>query len=133
MSIDELVAKYIHMREKKSRLKQKYDEAAAKIDKDMEKMEAVLLKFFQDYGIDSLETKAGRAYLSTRASATVADRDAFFGWVLAAPDERLTFVESRIKKAMIEQFKEVNGSFPPGVTYQTELVVGVRQAMPNSD
>jgi hypothetical protein len=29
VSIDEMVAKYIHMREKKSRLKREYDEAAA--------------------------------------------------------------------------------------------------------
>ncbi|WP_341649124.1 hypothetical protein [Thauera humireducens] len=133
MSIDEMVARYIHMREKRSLLKREYDEAAAKIDEVMEKLEAALLKFFQDYGIDSLETKAGRAYLSTRSIATVADRDAFFGWVLAAPDERLAFVESRTKKAMVEQFKEANGSFPPGVTYQTELVVGIRRAMKDSD
>lgn len=128
MKLDELVAKYIKLRDKKSQLKKEYDESVAKIDAVMDKMEAVLLKTFQDSGIDSARTESGTAYMSTRTSATVADRETFFSWVLQDTDERMSFLENRVNKTMVDQFKAANDDLPPGLNYRSELVIGVRRA-----
>lgn len=77
MKLDELVANYIKLRDKKSQLKKQYDEKVAKVDAVMDKMEAIILKTFQDSGIDSARTDAGTAYISTRTSASVASRRSF--------------------------------------------------------
>ena len=90
MKLDELVANYIKLRDKKSQLKKQYDEKVAKVDAVMDKMEAIILKTFQDSGIDSARTDAGTAYISTRTSATVANREEFFSWVLQDTEERIT-------------------------------------------
>ena len=128
MKLDELVANYIKLRDKKSLLKKQYDEKVAKVDAVMDKMEAIILKTFQDSGIDSARTDAGTAYISTRTSATVGSRDEFLSWVLQDPDERSIFLENRVSKVAVEQYKAANDDLPPGVNFRSELVVGVRRA-----
>ena len=128
MKLDELVANYIKLRDKKSLLKKQYDEKVAKVDAVMDKMEAIILKTFQDSGIDSARTDAGTAYISTRTSATVASREELFQWIQEDFEERSIFLENRVSKVAVEQFKAANDDLPPGVNFRSELVVGVRRA-----
>jgi len=128
MKLDELVANYIKLRDKKSQLKKQYDERVAKVDAVMDKMEAIILKTFQDSGIDSARTDAGTAYISTRTSATVGSREEFLSWVLQDPDERSIFLENRVSKVAVEQFKAANDDLPPGINFRSEVTVGVRRA-----
>ena len=128
MKLDELVANYIKLRDKKSQLKKQYDEKVAKVDAVMDKMEAIILKTFQDSGIDSARTDAGTAYISTRTSATVGSREEFLSWVLQDPDERSIFLENRVSKVAVEQFKAANDDLPPGIYFRSEVTVGVRRA-----
>ena len=128
MKLDELVANYIKLRDKKSQLKKQYDEKVAKVDAVMDKMEAIILKTFQDSGIDSARTDAGTAYISTRTSATVGSRKEFLSWVLQDPDERSIFLENRVSKVAVEQFKAANDDLPPGINFRSEVTVGVRRA-----
>ena len=128
MKLDELVANYIKLRDKKSQLKKQYDDKVAKVDAVMDKMEAIILKTFQDSGIDSARTDAGTAYISTRTSATVGSREEFLSWVLQDPDERSIFLENRVSKVAVEQFKAANDDLPPGINFRSEVTVGVRRA-----
>ena len=128
MKLDELVANYIKLRDKKSQLKKQYDERVAKVDAVMDRMEAIILKTFQDSGIDSARTDAGTAYISTRTSATVGSREEFLSWVLQDPDERSIFLENRVSKVAVEQFKAANDDLPPGINFRSEVTVGVRRA-----
>lgn len=128
MKLDELVANYIKLRDKKSQLKKQYDEKVAKVDAVMDRMEAIILKTFQDSGIDSARTDAGTAYISTRTSATVGSREEFLSWVLQDPDERSIFLENRVSKVAVEQFKAANDDLPPGINFRSEVTVGVRRA-----
>jgi len=128
MKLDELVANYIKLRDKKSQLKKQYDEKVAKVDAVMDKMEAIILKTFQDSGIDSARTDAGTAYISTRTSATVGSREELFQWIQEDFEERSIFLENRVSKVAVEQFKAANDDLPPGVNFRSELVVGVRRA-----
>lgn len=128
MKLDELVASYIKLRDKKSQLKKLYDEKVAKVDAVMDKMEAIILKTFQDSGIDSARTDAGTAYISTRTSATVGSREELFQWIQEDFEERSIFLENRVSKVAVEQFKAANDDLPPGVNFRSELVVGVRRA-----
>lgn len=128
MKLDELIQKYIMVRDKKSQLKKAYEEEAGKLDAVMDKMEAIILKTFETTGQDSAKTEFGTAYKSTRSSATVADRDTFLGWVMEAPEDRTIFLENRVNKTAVEQFKAANDDLPPGVNWRSEVVVGIRRA-----
>ena len=128
MKLDELVANYIKLRDKKSLLKKQYDEKVAKVDAVMDKMEAIILKTFQDSGIDSARTDAGTAYISTRTSATVGSREELFQWIQEDFEERSIFLENRVSKVAVEQFKAANDDLPPGINFRSEVTVGVRRA-----
>ena len=128
MKLDELVANYIKLRDKKSQLKKQYDEKVAKVDAVMDRMEAIILKTFQDSGIDSARTDAGTAYISTRTSATVASREELFQWIQEDFEDRSIFLENRVSKVAVEQFKAANDDLPPGINFRSEVTVGVRRA-----
>lgn len=125
MKINEIVDKYIVLRDKKASIKKEYDEKAAKIDQVMEKMEGVILKHFDETGAESLRTEAGTAYKSNRTSATVADWDAFLAHV--QKHEAWELLEHRAAKKAVEEYKAANDDVPPGVNWRSEIVVNIRR------
>lgn len=128
MKLDQLIEKYVQVRDKKAELKKAYEEQARKFDAALEKMEGMILQIFDETGQDSAKTQFGTAYVSTRASATVADREAFLGWVLQDPAERTIFLENRVSKVAVEQYKGVHDDLPPGINWSSILTVGVRRS-----
>jgi len=125
MKLSELVGKYIELRDKKSQIKAEYDAKVAKIDENLDKIEAHLLKTFDVAGMDSVKTEAGTAYTTTRASASVADKDIFLAHIKANDDWQL--MEVRCSKTAVEQYKAVNDDLPPGVSWREERVVNIRR------
>jgi hypothetical protein len=124
--MEELVQKYIELRDAKSQLKAKYDAKAGKLDTAMEKIEAILLMDFNERGIESMRTAAGTAYKQTRVSAGVADWDAARDFIVE--NELWNMLERRVNKSAIEQYKEANGDLPPGINWREEVVINVRRS-----
>lgn len=126
MKIEELVEKYVALRDRKAGMKAKYDAEVAKVDDVMDRVEAALLKHFDTVGVESVSTKSGTAYKSTRNSATVADWDSFLGFV--KQQDAWNFLEHRCSKAAVEEFRAANDDLPPGVNYRSEVVVNIRRS-----
>jgi len=127
MKASELVEKYIQLRDRKGEMKKEYEEKVSKLTLALDRIETVLLGTLNTAGIDSIKTEYGTAYTSTRSSATVADRDEYFGWVQEDPEERLIFLEARANKVAIQQYKEVHGELPPGLNWREERVLNIRR------
>lgn len=126
MKFDELIEKYVILRDQKALLKADYDQKKAGLDALLDKMEAVILKQFDALGTDSVKTSAGTAYRSMRTSATVADWDALLAFIQA--NGAWEMLEHRCNKTAIEQFKSANDDLPPGVNFRAEAVIGVRRS-----
>lgn len=126
MKLDELVDRYIKLRDKKAKLKAEYDASVADIDVMLDKVEAVLLKQFDEMGTESVKTTAGTAYKSVRTSATVADWDTFFK-EFVVPNSAWEFLERRCNKTAVEQFRAANEDIPPGINYSETRVVNIRR------
>lgn len=127
MKLDELVEKYIQCRDKKGVYKTEYEAKIAKLEAAMEKIEAVLIATFNETGMESIRTDMGTAYKTSRISATVADREAYFNWVGEDFDERRVFLDSRCNKSAVEQYKAANEELPPGVNWSETIVVNIRR------
>lgn len=129
MKIDELVDKYIKLRDLKARLKAEFEEKVAPIDAAMDKVESVLLGALDNLGLESARGKdgTGTAYISMKTSASVADRDAYFAWVLDNPEERMIFIEARANKTAVEHYKDTNQELPPGVNWSATRTVNIRR------
>ena len=126
MKVDSLVEKYVQLRDKKASIKKEYDEKVAKYDEAMAKVEAVLLKHFEETGAESVKTGSGTAYKSSRTSATVADWDSFFEYVKG--NELWHFLEHRANKKAVEEFKNEHQDIPPGLNWRSEVVVNIRRS-----
>lgn len=125
MNVNEIVDRYIALRDRKSVIKKEYEDKVANIDKILEKAEAVMLKRFEEMGIESIKTSAGTVYKSTRTSATVGDWDAFLAHVRT--HEAWEMLEHRAAKKAVEEFKAANDDLPPGINWRAEVVVNVRR------
>lgn len=128
MKADELVAKYVALRERKAELKKKHDAEMALIEEPMKKIEAVILATCNKAGVESIRTTAGTAYVSVRTSCSVADREAYTAWVLDDPHERLVYLDVRANKTAVDQYREECQDLPPGLNWSEQRVVGVRKS-----
>lgn len=123
---DEIIAKYIELRDKKKVLKDAYEGSVAKIDQALEKIERHLMVQMQANGLKSMPTAAGTAYLQPRTAATVADWDILLGFIQA--NEHWTLLERRVNKTAVEEYKAAKEDLPPGINWREEIVCNVRRS-----
>jgi hypothetical protein len=123
----EVVETYIKLRDRRAKRKTEY-EAADAVDKEkQEKIEAYLLKEFNESGIDSIKTPFGTAYKTAKLSLSTADKDAFFtNWVV--PNAAWEFLDIKPNKTAVQQYKAVHNDIPPGLNWAETLVVNVRRS-----
>lgn len=127
MKFSDAVQLYMQLRDRKAQLKAEFDEAVAPVQRKMDQLEAKMLAAFNDAGMDSAKTEFGTAYVSTRSSASLADKDAFMAFVRERDEWTLTDI--RVSKTAVEQYRDAHeGDIPPGVTLREERVVNVRKA-----
>jgi hypothetical protein len=123
--MDELVEKYIKLRDKKAQIKARYDEEKAGIEGAMTKLENVLLLNFHKLGVESVKTPAGTAYMSTRTSCTIADWEEFAAFM--DEHDRYDMQEKRVSKKVVEEYRQVNNALPPGLNWREEQTINIRR------
>lgn len=126
MKMDDLVQRYIEIRNKKAEIKAEYEANVGKYDAALDKIEAVLLQKFNELGVDSVKTSSGTAYVSVRTQATLADWDAYRAF-LSKQEDPYMFVERRVSKAAVEQYKTAHEELPPGVNWVETRTVNFRR------
>lgn len=124
--IENLVQKYITLRDKKSVMKKAFDASVESIDAMLAKLESHFLTVMKAQGLTSLPTAAGTPYQSNKTSVTVADPAAYFAWVLESP-ERSAFLDIKANKTAVVAYKEEHADLPPGLNWREELGVNVRR------
>jgi hypothetical protein len=124
--MDELIKKYIQVRNKKSQLKVAYEAEVAKYVELQDKIEALILQKFGEMGMESVRTDEGTAYINVRTSVSVADPDAFRSYVRETGN--LDLLELRPSKAAVEQHRDATSEFPPGVNWSETRVVNFRKS-----
>jgi len=123
--IDQLIDKYIRLRDRKGEIKEKYETAVAQIDDAMEKVENVILAHLNAHNVDSVAGETGTAFKQTVSSATVQDRDAFMGYVRG--NDAWHLLDARVNKTAVAEFRRDHEAIPPGVNWREEIVVRVRR------
>lgn len=122
---NDLVTKYIKLRDKKQAIEDEVKDKKAKIDSVLEKIEGIILASMEELGLESVATESGTAYKSTRTSATVADWDTVFDYIRST--ESWHMLERRVNKSAVVEHKNETGELPPGVGWREEVTVNVRR------
>jgi hypothetical protein len=126
MQLDELIGKYVEIRDKKSELKKAYDEKAARCDAELDKIEAALLRTFEATGVESMRTDFGTAYKTRRVSCTTADKAAFLDFIKS--NDEWALLDARPLKTAVAQYEEEHQAIPPGLNWSSEVVVQIRRS-----
>lgn len=126
VTVDQAVAGYITLRDKRSVLKREYEEQDADLRTKMEKIEVFLLRSLDGVGANSLNTDHGTAYISEDVRASCGDWDAL--WTMIQTTGRFDFLEKRVSSKAVREFKEETGELPPGVSIHSERVVRIRRS-----
>ncbi|MFN9029617.1 MAG: hypothetical protein ACK54C_02205 [Betaproteobacteria bacterium] len=126
IKLDDLIGRYVKLRDKKDALKKKFDEDAAALDAAMEKVENFLLNHFNMTGADSVKTPFGTAYKQRRTSATVADRDSFVNF--CQTNSLMHLIDVRVGKKAVEEYRDEKNDLPPGINYSEFWVVNIRRS-----
>lgn len=126
MNLDDVVGKYIELRDRKAQMKKEFSVKVEKIDEAMAKIEnAILATFDKMGGVQSIRTTHGTPYVNLRESVTVADRDNYFDFV--RENEAWDMLESRANKTAVLQYKEEHGELPPGLNYRAERTINIKR------
>ena len=150
MTFDEIVHKYIELRDLKAQAKKAYDARVETLDSGMKKLEAQVLERFRDQGVESCNTASGTVYKTTRTSATVADWSAYTTFVSRRMAKEVVdtldldvsvddlvaamvdsgefeFFERRAAKDPVKDYMaEHDGILPAGINWNAFTTIGVR-------
>lgn len=125
MNYDDLVEKYIKIRDARDALKKQQAEELSRYTNALDKIEKMILADFNETGQTSATTPHGTAYRSVLTSVKVADRDAFIQFAL---DGNSDFLESRANKKAVEAYLEENGELPPGIDVSRVTNINIRRS-----
>jgi hypothetical protein len=123
---DELVQLYIALRDQVAKEKAEFEASVADKKAKMDKIEGILLHRFNETGDESVRTKFGTAYRTTKKFASVADWDALLGFI--REKEAWELLTRAVNKAVVEQYIAANDELPPGVSWREEVALGFRRS-----
>ena len=131
MKTDQLVAKYVELRDRRSALKKQYEEEDKKLTTFMERMEEMFHALLVESGETSKRTSAGTVFLTHKEYAGVADWDSIKEYI--KENDAWGLVQRRISLTAVKEIMSVdaNGKYrnppPPGVNFVRKETVGVRR------
>ena len=121
MKMDDVVAKYVSLRDKKKETVERHKTELKPFDDALDALEGIMGKHLNEVGADSIKTPHGTFYRQTRVTARVADWAKVLDF--AVENERYDLFERRVNKAVVEEIGAV-----PGVEVDTMVVVNVRRS-----
>lgn len=124
--INELINRYIAIRDRKGELKKQYAADVAKLDEGLARIEKALAGYMRSAGVERIGSADGVAFFSTERSATVADREAFFNYLEDSGNWHLADI--RAAKRQISEYRDEMNDLPPGINWDEAKVVRVNRA-----
>lgn len=130
-TVDEVVATYVKLRDKKQALEAAAKEKTKDIAAQLDKMEAWLIEQAQAQGVTSFKTAHGTAFLATTDFASVGNWDEVLKFI--RKHETYEMLERRVSKKAVRSYIDEYKAVPNGVNYGTQLNVQVRGPAASAD
>lgn len=126
VTVEDLVSKYIKLRDKKQERKRKFDEETAQLTEAMKFIEGQLARILMENGVERMGSDSGVTFFQESTSATVADKDVFFQFL--QDTENWHLADIRAAKKHIGEWLEDGQELPPGINWKKARVVRVNRA-----
>ena len=126
MTIDQVIAAYVKLRDAKEALKKKQAAEMAPINDNLYKLGLWLQKTLQETGQTSAKTAAGTAFLQTDMSVAIEDWERILQFIQA--NDLWAMLERRVSKSVVTEYIESTKQVPPGVKITSEVSCHVRRS-----
>lgn len=130
-SIEQRTAQYVHLRD----IIKEQDDAHKKKMEPMRKLlddlNVWLHNELKTLGIDKVSSDAGTVYITSKKSASIADLEAFWNFVVA--NQAFDLIDKKANATAVEEFAKHNKQLPPGINFSQVNVVGVRRPNEKAD
>ena len=131
VTIDDAIAAYVKLRDKKAQIKAEADTRMKEISEKLIKLEGWIKEKADEQGVTSFRTKHGTAFLTTTDFASVADWDAVLAFI--KENDAYDMLEKRVSKTAVRGYIDALQNVPPGVNYGTRIEVNVRKPTTKED
>lgn len=125
VDVEKRVGQYVKLRDLKAELKEKHEQEMKPITETMIMIEDELKGALNAVNATNMKTDMGTVSLTTKASASAADINAFWTWVIT--QGAFDMLDKKPNVTAITEYVKQNGVAPPGVNYSTYQGIGVRR------
>ena len=123
--VDERIGQYITCRDLIKEKTQAFEASIKELVDLQNKLTGWLQQFMAQAGADSIKSKEGTCYTSTRYTASLADPGAFMDYVIANKDFDL--LDRKANVTAVKDHVKEKGVLPPGVNLSAIETIGVRR------
>lgn len=126
VDVEKRVGQFVKLRDLKSEIEERHKEELKPINNALEGLKQELARGLDALNVDSAKTACGTVSFSSKASAALADKSAFWTYVVTTGSFDLLDYKANVT-AVKEHIENHNGQAPPGVNFSTFRDVGVRR------
>lgn len=126
IDMEKRIGQFVKLRDLKTELEARHKEELKPINEAMEQLKEVLAAGMDALNIDNAKTACGTASFTTKASAGLADKSAFWTYVVTQAAWELLDYKANVT-AVKEHIEKNNGQAPPGVNYSAFRDVNIRR------
>lgn len=126
-TVDKRVEQYVKVRDAIKAMDEKHEAERAPLVEIQNLLTGWMMDFLTKSGSQSIKTKHGTCYTSTRYTASLADPDAFMKFVIA--NNLYELLDRRANATAVRDYTAANGgNLPPGTNLSAVQTLGVRRA-----
>lgn len=125
MTTNQMIEKYLALRDRVADIRKRHVGELAPYNDAMVMLENILLDKLNAAREESVRTKAGTAYKTTRTSCTVAEWSKTLAYI--QDNDAWELLEARVSKTAVEAIMQETQAPVPGVTVRREVALNVRR------
>jgi len=125
IDVEKRVDQFVKLRDMKAAIEERHKAELKPVTDTLEMIKDELKQALNQFNGQNIKTNAGTASLTTKASASAADLNAFWTWVVT--QGAFDMLDKKPNVTAITEYVNIHGVPPPGVNYNTRTDVNVRR------
>ncbi len=125
IDLEKRTGQFVKLRDLKAELKEKHEAEMKPINEAMEMIKEELKQALLSMNAKNAKTEAGTVSLTQKVSASAADINAFWTWVIT--QGAFDMLDKKPNVTAITEYVQQHGVPPPGVNYNVFQDIGVRR------
>jgi hypothetical protein len=125
VDVEKRAGQFVKLRDLKAELKAKHEAELEPINQAMEMIKVELKTALNSMHLQNAKTDAGTVSLTQKVSASAADINVFWAWVIT--QGAFDMLDKKPNVTAITEYVQQHGVPPPGVNYNVFQDVGVRR------